>query len=244
MLSDDDVARIQQEERLRSDIREQFRAEAEKKKSTGLRAWEWLNSTFAIWLLSAVCVTGLGSCYSQKQAEHTEAQKKRDQQTADLAKKDEDSRAEIRKKNELIERMDLELGFRFSQLLLRLYDHSDKTAEVRLGHGKSGEDVHALLVALRESSAKGATGLFPEFSNLSTLALISEQRRNLPETERKEFDRVLADLSGIDVLFEVEKVKFIEVNAVAGLVHEKLILNRWRASSFYFLDGSRKAPFP
>jgi hypothetical protein len=65
-----------------------------------LSVWKFLNSSFALWLLSAVFITGIGSAFTQWQAQT----------------------AEDRKNKEQIERIDLEISYRFSELLLQIDD--------------------------------------------------------------------------------------------------------------------------
>src|SRR5579883_2392325 len=92
MLNDTEKERIRLEEFYRNEIRESISA------SKGSPLWTFLNSTFGVWLLSALFVSGIGAAYTKYQ----------------------EKSADRRRTQEATERLDLELGYRFSQIQVHL----------------------------------------------------------------------------------------------------------------------------
>ena len=221
MLDNTEREKIGLEELYRFEIRNKLEEDA--KKESPSRLWGFFNSSFGLWLLSAIFISGVGTVYTQIQDSR-----------ADRLKKEEVTRAEESKTKELVERLDLEIGYRLSQVQIRLY--SLRTVEDQ----KSIRDVIDRLP--RQSQAE-VSSLYPEFSNFSLVALIAELRRHLPETERKELDDVLADLTGVSVLNEFEGVHSLSAERVASVFLEKFRLNRWRRTQFYFLECPSSSPF-
>jgi len=225
MLPESDKEKIRLEEQYRLEVRKQLE---DKPKRTS-RIWTFLNSTFGLWLLSALLITWAGTLYTQSQNRHTET-----------LKKQEVERAEAQKEAELIERLDLEIGYRFSRFQTELaYLVQPDWSHIRFLPGKGQKDVREIVDSLSQPPKGKRPSLYEEFSNTSTLALIAELRRHVPLGEREELDQVIADLSGIYIYFEVRKVKLDDVLAVAKAVDSGLYLARWRKGRFYFAD----APF-
>ena len=191
--------------------------------------WAFLNSSFGLWLLSAILLTWAGTLYTQSQNHRAEEQKKQDAQTAELVKN-----------QKLVERLDLEIGYRFSQSQVHLAslvrDWGGKEKHFPFRDGRGEMDVRDILDGLSQPADKKSPALYQEFSNLSTIALIAELRRHVSVKEKAELDRVLADLSGIYIFLDVRKVPISDVRAVGGALFNGLTLPRWRAARFYFSD--------
>jgi hypothetical protein len=222
--------KVELEEKYRYEIRKQLeeskQLEQSKKPSFGKRIWEILNSSFGLWLLSAIFITGVGTLYTQYQNNKTEE-----------AKKAEATKAEEAKKKELIERLDLEIGYRFSQVQIQLNSLvNTKDDNYTLLPGKSESDVRTIIDSMAQTSGGSIIPLYQEFSSLNLVALIAELRRNVPQSEKDEIDQVLAHLSGIYIHLNVEKVALSDVYGVAKIVFKDLILGRWKDSKFYFTD--------
>jgi hypothetical protein len=141
---------------------------------------------------------------------------------------------------ELIERLDLEIGYRLSQFQIQLSDIADITSIHRrplpFRAGKGEKEIKEAIASLLQSPKGKFSPLYEEFSNVSTLALIAELRRYVPAKEREELDQVLADLSGIYIYLDVKKVKLTNIYGVAEAIFNGLTLPRWRKSNFYFSD--------
>lgn len=145
------------------------------------------------------------------------------------------------RKQELVERLDLEIGYRFSQVQIRLSSFVDTSVDTSdknypLLPGKGEKDVRRILDSLLIPPKDDISPLYQDFSNFSTIALIAELRRYVSKKEKKEIDDVLADLSGIYIHLDVEKVKLSNPHKVAELVFEDLMLQRWKESEFYYTD--------
>jgi hypothetical protein len=237
LLSAEDKLKITLEEQFRLEIRKQL----EGKSHTSSRAWTFLNSTFGLWLMSAILVTWAGTIYTQSQNKRSEAEMRR-----------EAEKAEALRNKELVERLDLEIGYRFSRFEIRLYslvNNSRSEAGRALFYGKapsktflpfrsgkSESDVEEAIDSLSQPARKSYPALYQEFSNLSTLALIAELRRHVPSSEQGELDQVIADMSGIYIFLDVQKVKTTDAFAVGSAVFDRMWLRRWRAGRFYFSD--------
>jgi hypothetical protein len=133
-------AMLTEDQRLQIKLEEQFRAEvrAELERARPARrpnaAWAFLNSAFALWLFSAVFITGAGSELARRQS-----------------KKAEESRT-----RELIERLDLEASYRFSQVLGRL----DRLHEAS---GATQAALDSTLEVLVRHRAQDVPPLYPDF---------------------------------------------------------------------------------
>jgi hypothetical protein len=221
MLDDNEREKIELEERYRFEIRNKL--EENTKNRSPSRLWAFVNSSFGLWLLSAIFISGIGTIYTQVQNSR-----------AERLKKEEVIRAEALKTKELIDRLDLEIGYRLSQVQIRLYSLRAVNDATLIG------DVNK---SLSRPPQGEFFSLYPEFSSFSLLALMAELRRHVPEKDRKELDQVLADLTGIDVLIEVEGVNRSSAEQVASLILKKFRLERWQKTQFYFLECLASSPF-
>jgi len=236
---------LNDEEKLKITIEEQFRLEIRKqlevKSQTPSRAWTFLNSTFGLWIMSTILVTWAGTIYTQTQNKRAEAEKRQAAENTELLRN-----------RELVERLDLEIGYRFSQFEIRLDSlvndfgggaatyrfHGKRPSKTFLPFrpGKSERDVLEAIDGLSQPTRKSYPALYQEFANLSTLALIAELRRHTPPSERGELDQVIADLSGIYIFLDVQKAKTTDAFAVGNAVFDGIWLPRWKAGRFYFSD--------
>jgi cell division protein FtsL len=218
MLSDAEKERIRLEEILRNEIRNELA-----KNSAGTTAsskfWKFLNSTLGIWLLSAIFISGAGGAFTYVQQRQAEKQKEHD----------------------VVERLDLEISYRFSQILLRLYNLTEMThPRANLSNKHTVSEVKQVLQILHESPSRTITPLYPEFSGLGIPSLMAELKRHTHDDRtRKEIDLTLAAVTGKDI----EDGDLSDVNAKAGAILQGLMLPRWKNSAFYFIDCSEAAPF-
>src|SRR5262249_42880588 len=144
------------------------------------------------------------------------------------------------RKKELIERLDLEIGYRWSHFFIQLNDLVDPTNGgpqfLPFRPGKGEKDLKEAIDSLSQPAKDKFSPLYEEFSNISTLALIAELRRYVPANDRDELDKVLADLSGIYTFLDVKKAKLTDIYMVGEAVFNGLVRPRWRQSRFYFTD--------
>jgi len=224
-LADAERLKIRLEEQFRIEIRKQL----EEKKSNQPRLWAFINSSFGLWLMSAILVTWAGTIYTQWQSRRADSEKSLAAQTADFARN-----------KELVERLDLEISHRFSEFQIDLVylvnDWGGKSTRYTFRSGKSEKDVRKAIDSLLQPPQNDAPILYPEFSKMGTLALITELRRHVPAKEQEDLDHVTADLSGIYVFLDVKKIKTDDVYAVGNAVFKTMVLPRWRAGQFYFSD--------
>jgi hypothetical protein len=227
------------------------------------RLWTFLNSSFGMWLIS-VAVFGTALKW------FTEEAKKNDEAT----KVREEARAKDLDLCSTIARLDLEAGYRLTQVQEMLYEAS----KIKTSNGRTKVGLEVLDMLRRAPSTKGDLrylSLYPQYSGYGLPALVAELRRleetpiqinclirspweghkDVPSksTDRdttqqrvRELQEVLAHLTGLPTFFEVRHVNFDQPERMAGEVVEELALNRWKfESGWYFLEeGSRATPFP
>lgn len=225
-LSDDERQKIRFEEEYRLEVRSKLAQTDSKGKP--YRVWTFLNSSFGLWFLSAVCITGLGSLYAQWHDGRIEQ-----------LKKFELAQVEELKNTEAIERLDLEIGYRLSQIQARL---NSLTREVNAQARTTG--VIEVLNSVSQPSSKNHFAAYPEFANYSLVALVAESKRRLRnEEERSAMNQILAHLTGIHVLVEVEKAELSNIIQVASVINKTFIhRTRWAGGQYYFLDCGPESP--
>jgi hypothetical protein len=215
LVTPEDIARIKEEEMVRIEIRNQLVKSTEK--NTGL--WHFLNSTFGLWLLSAVFISGAGALFTLYQQRTAVQQRERD----------------------TIERLDFELGYRLSQTLVRLYDLTDRqNPRANIKPGIAEREVKEVLAILHEPTAKTIAPLYAEFGDMGIPSMIAELMRHTNDAEeRKKLAVTLSDVIG----GKIERGNLLDINAKAGHIVGTMLLPRWRTNYFYFTDCSREAPF-
>lgn len=217
MLNENERERIRLEETYRAEVRNKLAEEAPKPKKSPILAF--LNSSLGLWLLSAVFITGAGALFTQY----------------------EHARAEDAKRRETIERLDLEISYRYSRVLGDLFRLTTRDVnDPVLAPGRTAEDVRQVMSSLNQQPAGGSGALYAEFANLSLPALLAELRRHLTNPkEREEVDAALASLTG-----EVwSNTDYSSVKGVAAVIQHLLMKPRWRQGYFHFIDCPVEQPF-
>ena len=196
------------------------------------RLWPLLNSSVGLWFLSSVVIGGLGTWYTKNQNDQAELLKK-----LELAQVDES------KKRELIEKLDLEIGFRLSTSLLQLEELAQniKRCNSKTGNNPMCKAVEISIESIFLTRSPKPT-MFPEFAPYSTLALVADLKRLAPVSEHEKLKQVIYDMSGMHAMLRVGKVSLDNPKAVAGKILSKLVLSRWK-QGFYNLDCNEQAPF-
>lgn len=221
---------IRLEEFYRAEIRDQVTMKERQKQSELGRFLLFLNSSFGLWLLSAVFITGAGSLYTKW---HT-AQDEKQKQQAQL-------RTDAEKKKEIEARLQLEIGHRVSETVVLLWKLCDPRDPSRLGAGHSPGEVRTVVASMQNGNGQKLFSRYPEFDNLNTLSLLTELRRLEPEQDKDRLDRAITDISGLDVLLDVEKASFSNPKSVAGAILKRFSSILW--GKFYFIDCSPESPF-
>jgi hypothetical protein len=183
----------------------------------------FLNSAFGLWLLSAVILAGGVKLYKNQQeaSEHTKMA------------------------NQVLERLDLEISYRYARFLVGLYALSDHTDSARLSPKYTADDVRKVALNLKSSGNPNGEYFYPEYSKFGLLGLLAEEKRVLSQLNKKDelFDKVIRDLTGLEVFYEVNKADFGSVRSVAIIVEQRLLLKKWKDNDFYFFDGHDLDPF-
>src|SRR5262249_6803971 len=155
----------------------------------------------------AIFVTGLGALYTKYQ----------------------NLRTEFKQNKEAVQKLDLEIEYRISRAVSRLESinqrkKTEPTVDITA-------DIKQVLEEL--SKSREFSSLYPDYLNFSTVATVAELQRRLPEQERSPIDEVLAHLTGLYVLMEVNEAPLNDPKKIAGVLLEKIRLSRW-SGRFYF----------
>ena len=229
------MAELLQEEKDRIVLEEQFRAlvKAEldsQKPRNSMTAWEFLNSSLGLLLLSSVVISGIGSKFTRLKNEHERT----------LAQEVKDLEQQKR-----VERINDEIGYRSSVLLVFLDVASeDPTVSVPQGKLAEGHDE----AEIKEALGRFITGrspsvptLYAEFGNSSVLQLATELRRSEPRDKVTPLGKVIAAMSAVDLL---PQATYSNPLQVASTIQEELDqYPAWRQGDFFFTDCNPKVPF-
>jgi hypothetical protein len=221
--------RIWSEERFREEVRKQLEEQSSKEKPG---KWlKFLNSSFGLWVLSAVFISGAGGLYTQWHTSHQEG-----------VKLDDQRRTEEKRLVELHERMKLEIAHRLSQTLIRLSDAADSGQPERLRKGRTEKDVRVILEDFATGTGIRLAPLYADLANQTTLAMVVEVSASSKSDQSAQLKRAVEDLSGLFSLMEVEKAPLSNPVLVAGALQKRLDALKF-TSEFYFLDCPPENPF-
>jgi len=195
-LLEADRRRVLEEEEYRAAVRKRL----EHDKPTRSRFVEFLNSSFALWLLSAIFLSGTGTVYScwQKDRDVSKAQHEKDLEAEKIQL--QKMADEARDNKATVERLDLEISYRFSQVLLSLRSISEQGA--RLGSPDSNQrklqiagPSMGVMQGLAQKPRADQPPLYPDYAAYALPTLISELRRRVPVSDRSAIERSLANCS-------------------------------------------------
>lgn len=229
-------------ERARIRLEEQYRAEIRASLGTGRsnRIWTFLNSSFGLWLMSALFLSVLGSVYNRYADERqrlrisaeTKLQSEREMRDARAAR-DEKRRDEIQK-------LDTEISYSYSQVLLRL-DMVMRHPSTRWP--KSPESVVRAFALLSLPPRDEYPPLNPEFAAHALPTLLLElQRRVDTKNDRDQIQVVLRLLStNMGLSAPPEDVDTLAMRA-AAIVQKDLMLPRWKDGRFPYTDCTSEEP--
>lgn len=218
MLTDADKVKIRLEEQYRIEVRAQLESTAKAKSRN--RLWAFLNSSFGLWLLSAVFITGIGATVTRYRAEQAAAKHHK----------------------ELIERLDLEISYRLSQVLIRLYELTDRTKDPRLAVNRSTDDVSRVVALLSEPRGDRFPSLYADFASMGLPALMADLRRYLGGKQRQSVDHAIVAIAsgGFADATELKDVKALAAQIIASIIQER---SEWSNTWFPYVDCPANAPF-
>lgn len=176
-LSDEQIQQIRTEEALRLEIRKSLQDPESSRGAKKSRLWEFLNSSFGLWLLSTIFVTAIGTTYTQWQGARRDRQHQAEAELLQKAKAAELTWIESQKKQAAFKRAALEVSQRYSNTLTRLYGLTER------GTGKAqtatAEEIRSAFAPLSETPISLKTpALYPEYSTFNALALIAELQKH------------------------------------------------------------------
>jgi hypothetical protein len=239
LLSEEEVQRIKQEEKLRSEVR----AALAPAKPTGFpnKLWDALNSTFGIWFLTAFVVTGLGSLASKWYEEVREKEQKQEAQLLEERRKSEANYVAERQKKETYERLTLEISYRYSSALAGLRDAAERHGEAR--NRTTHSAISYAIQPLTRPTSLSQPPLFKEYEAYSGLALIAELRRHTGQGEANMLKEILARTGALlhQISYNKAGTAFSARTAATALV-ERMRNPKWD-NGFAYTDCRSDNPF-
>ncbi len=167
--------------------------------------WQFVNSAFGLWLLSAVFISGAGAVFTRW-----------------FAAKDASALSQQR-----INALDAEISYRLSLILADLHDSAGRLA--RAPAEAQTADVQRILAGL-QLPPKGSGGLYPEFANHPLAALLSELERRIGDDDPDwtTVDKSLQVLANGPFDYSTFPLDVDSpFRAAAGEIHSVFPLERW-----------------
>jgi hypothetical protein len=218
-LSELERTKILLEEKFRAEVRRNLESE---RLPSSSKTFTFLNSALGLWVLSAIFVTCGGGIWN-----HWQTERDKDAAQRLVAKEHETTeQAEI-------EKLDLEISYRFSQTIIHLASLTDGSPS----QATPPEKVSAVVEALQDFGRTPEIGLYAEYSKFTTLALIAEERRHLSQELRRDLDPRLGKLAGM-VLERSPR----DARTLAAALLEQM-LPRWKEGWWFYTDCSPQNPF-
>lgn len=203
---------------------------SEKPAKKSVTVWDFLNSTFGIWLLSSVVLTGVVQMiqYTASSIKESEARNERKAQ-------------EESKRREIYERISIEVAYRISTTLSRL-----RSAHINQPKANPAEQrvaINKSLDLLRLPANADHPSLYPEYQSYSGIALIAELRRHAKENESESLAGVIAKTS---VLIEdqmlADEASGLPAKEVAQELLRRVRYPTWNVG-FAYVSCSAQDPF-
>ena len=208
----------------------------------------FLNSDFGIWLLSAIFLSGAGTLYRRWE-------KQRDEEKALLQKKADEEKVVFEKKvtanqinHEAISKIDVEISYRLSTVLLKLASLEslvDAKYEGESDNNKRLLDADLTLKTLQSMNLRehaSDVSLYPEYSTYTFTTLLAELRRRLPEANRGQVEASIASYTSmlINMSFPPGSPPSRQTGV---LLLKNVVLKRWQGTAFHFMNPSDGNPF-
>jgi hypothetical protein len=179
--------------------------------------WTFLNSSFGLWLLTAIFVTGIGSLYTKFQG--------------DVAAQRADS--------ERAAKEDIEISYRYSQLLVFLADL--RSSLRRTDTDESQQRIKETLWSAMQAGPGIYNGVYSEFDKYSLLSLEVDFRRTLHSigyagNDLDALDKSISHIASLSTENQTDPAK-----AAASIL--RAILPRWKNTGFPYVSCSEESPF-
>jgi hypothetical protein len=224
-LTEAQRAGIRAEEIFRSEVRQELDAKADKARSRSDRLWTALNSSFVLWLLSSVVLSGLAACYTAWQNHH----------------------AKTKANRELIEKLDTEISNRIYEALGATRSYEGSIRNNKLWQPKS---YYSLMLNYLNNNFNPASGpdfsIYPEFKACGFRSLVTLLHDSLllnPANAPKaaEFKEVLviyeqyANLGSIPEKHpDLSKENLLRVILeIRETISTRILKDRWRKDDLY-----------
>ena len=194
--------------------------EAAKERQSG-GVWNFVNSSFGLWLLSTVALGLLTTGYTF------------------LAKSIEESGA----KAERVRKMNLEVESRLSQFLVSVRGMVND--DLSLKEGKTVEDLQKNWNNLKKPPAltEGAvTAVYPEYESRGIVSLIVELSETVDQAEADRLEGVAQAIAVDDIISHAQSGGHMDVRAMLGAFHDEILLQRWDRK-FPYTDCPKESPF-
>lgn len=245
-LEEVEKTRILLEERYRDEVRKELEKERKGNAAGGIKVF--LNSSLGLWLLSAVFISGVGTLYQQWQ-------KGRDQEQAQVQRTRDEDKALFDKKvaaesenRETISKLDVEISYRLSTVLLTLASISDRIDVQLVGKSEDekklaqADSTYVALQGLNSKEYVSRVSLYSEFSTYTFPTLLAELRRRLPESDRGPVESSIAAYASLATAFSFTK-NGPPSRQAGEVLFKKVILKRWQGTAFHHIDCDDKNPF-
>jgi hypothetical protein len=227
-LTEAQKAQIRAEEIYRSQIQQELAAKAEESKSGMSQIWTALNSSFVLWLLSSVVLSGLAAGYTAWQNRH----------------------AKIKANNELIAKLDTEISNRIYTALsgTRTYEGSIKNNILY-----PTKDYYSFMYYFLDNHFNSAGSethsdfsIFPEFAGCSFRSLITMlydalQPHGTNKEEVSEFKETLATYESFANLASIQtdaeslsqEDTLRALLQIREIINARILIKRWRKEDLY-----------
>lgn len=213
MLSEEEKKRIEVVETYKFEVKDKLEYQKARKFGLGI-VYSFFNSKFGLWVLSAIFVSGGVKVYD------------------DYKVKQENEKT----RSEIIEKLDIEISYKFDRVLASLEKITEKDSGVVLDQKfGSMEEARKFALGINMESEKEEFYLYEEFKNWSLLALIVEQNRQFKHLGIKdtELEEVIRNLNELSKIFENRQVNFKDLKSIHEIIRDDLILPRWKSSRLY-----------
>lgn len=234
IMSPDEIEKLKQqillEERLRQEVKDSL--------SSPIKP-SFFNSNLGLWLLSAIFISGLGTYYNH----WNQGQIKETIKLEQTLKKED-------KNQEVIEKLDTEIGYRISKSLTSFngishYIKFDKYSKdkYKTPYDFAVEQSFQVLKQMASYPPKTFPPLYPEYKDSSLPMLISELHRKVKSENKSELQSVLSTLLDVSSHYEFKGEKGKSPQEItAKLINENFLLERWKSQPFRYLNCKESEP--
>lgn len=224
-LTNEEKSRILAEEIFRAEVCRDLKSKVYVKKSTKERAWATLNSSFVLWALSSIVLSGLTASYAAYQNHH----------------------AEVEAKAVTVKKLDDEISNRIYQALGGL--RTDE-ANVENGQYYDPRDIYASITyylnnkfTSTDNTVYPEFSIFPEYKDRDFRSLITELYDMVDTSEKLELRDALiayeqiADKGSIESNSQHESASKEQlvgvISSLRQIVNTHILKGRWKRDDLY-----------